>query len=84
MVYFNLKKFMLKVLFWIFIGPYYLVFKLFTLPISLILKLFVLYRHNKPSFGRLFSKLSKNVGVSDNNVASNSEHKKETDSAKPI
>ena len=42
---------MLKVLFWIFIGPYYLVFKLFTLPIILILKLFVLYRHNKLSFG---------------------------------
>ena len=41
---------MLKVLFWIFIGPYYLAFKLFTFPISLILKLFVLYGHNKPNF----------------------------------
>ena len=41
---------MRKVLFWIFFGPYYLAFKLITFPISLILKLFVLYGHNKTSF----------------------------------
>ena len=44
--------YMLKVLFWIFIGPYYLAFKLFTFPISLILKLFVLYGHSKSNFSK--------------------------------
>lgn len=35
---------MRRILFWIFIGPYYIAFKIITLPLILILKLFSLYK----------------------------------------
>ena len=51
---------MSKILFWIFIGPYYIIFKIFTLPLSLILKLFFLYR-SKNTFSNFQSKTGNKI-----------------------
>ena len=49
-----------RILFWIFIGPYYIAFKIFTLPITLLLKLFFSYR-SKNTFSNLQSKTDNKV-----------------------
>lgn len=49
-----------RILFWIFIGPYYIAFKIFTLPITLLLKFFFSYR-SKNTFSNLQSKTDNKV-----------------------